>query len=123
MLEMLAARWPRSGILLVGLDVGWNPATTSSATVREILNEMGRHGQKNRLGYYDYDENRKGTPSPVALKVIEDFAAKQGIRRRAVSDEEIHDRLPSAIANERAYILDGHRGAFVRRRYHLDHRL
>ncbi len=91
---------------LVGLDVGWNPKATSSANVREILNEMGRHGQKTGGGYYDYDEQRRHTPSPVALKVIEDFAAKQGIARRAVSDEEIRDRTLYAMVNEGARILD-----------------
>ncbi|AEG48297.1 3-hydroxybutyryl-CoA epimerase [Sphingobium chlorophenolicum L-1] len=91
---------------LVGLDVGWNRETTSSANVREILNEMGRHGQKTKGGYYDYDDNRKQTPSPIAMQVIEDFAAKQGIERRAVSDDEIHDRILFAMVNEGARILD-----------------
>lgn len=91
---------------LVGLDVGWNRATTSSANVREILNEMGRHGQKSGGGFYDYDEKRNATPSPVALKVIEDFAAKQGIARREVSDTEIHDRILYAMVNEGAKILE-----------------
>lgn len=91
---------------LVGLDVGWNPATTSSSTVREILNEQGRHGQKGGGGYYDYDEKRNHTPSPVALKIIEDFAAKKGIARRAVSEDEIRDRILYAMVNEGARILD-----------------
>jgi len=91
---------------LVGLDVGWNPATTASANVREILNEMGRHGQKSGGGYYDYDAKRAHTPSPVALKVIEGFATKQGITRRAIGDDEIHDRLLYAMVNEGARILD-----------------
>ena len=91
---------------LVGLDVGWNRDATSSANVREILNEMGRHGQKTRGGYYDYDENRQQTPSPVATQVIEEFAAKQGIARREVSNEEIHDRILFAMVNEGARILD-----------------
>ncbi|MBW7945928.1 MAG: enoyl-CoA hydratase/isomerase family protein [Sphingomonadaceae bacterium] len=91
---------------LVGLDVGWDRNKTNSSTVREILNEMGRHGQKSKAGYYDYDENRKQTPSPVAAKVIEDFAARQGIRRRAVSDDEIRDRILYAMVNEGARILD-----------------
>jgi 3-hydroxyacyl-CoA dehydrogenase len=91
---------------LVGLDVGWNRDTTGSANVREILNEMGRHGQKTGGGYYDYDENRKHTPSPIATKVIEDFAAKRGIKRRQVSDDEILDRILYAMVNEGAKILD-----------------
>jgi 3-hydroxyacyl-CoA dehydrogenase len=85
---------------LVGLDVGWNRAATSSANVREI------HGQKSKGGYYDYDDNRRQTPSPVALKVIEDFAASQGITRREVSEAEIHDRILFAMVNEGARILD-----------------
>ncbi|MBB3956107.1 3-hydroxyacyl-CoA dehydrogenase NAD-binding domain-containing protein [Novosphingobium sediminicola] len=91
---------------LVGLDVGWNRAATASANVREILNEMGRHGQKTRGGYYDYDEKRNATPSPIAMEVIEGFAAKQGITRREISDEEIHDRILFAMVNEGAKILD-----------------
>jgi 3-hydroxyacyl-CoA dehydrogenase len=91
---------------LVGLDVGWNPATTSSANVREVLNEMGRHGQKSGGGYYDYDEKRNATPSPVALKVIADFAGKSGIAQRQISDDEIQDRILYAMVNEGAKILD-----------------
>lgn len=91
---------------LVGLDVGWNRETTSSSTVREILNEMGRHGQKTSSGYYDYDSKRNHTPSQVALKVIEEFAAKQGIARRTVTEEEILDRILYAMVNEGARILD-----------------
>ena len=91
---------------LVGLDVGWNRETTSSANVREILNEMGRHGQKTRGGYYDYDENRKQTPSPIAARIIEDFASKHGITRRQVADGEILDRILYAMVNEGAKILD-----------------
>lgn len=91
---------------LAGNDVGWNREKSSSATVREILNEMGRHGQKSGGGYYDYDEKRNRTPSPIALQVIEDFAAKQGIVRQPVDEQEIHDRLLFAMVNEGAKILD-----------------
>ncbi len=91
---------------LVGLDVGWNRDTSNSATVREILNEMGRHGQKKGGGYYDYDERRKQTPSPVALQVIQSFAAKQGIQQREVDDAEIRDRILYAMVNEGARILE-----------------
>ena len=91
---------------LVGLDVGWNRATSTSATVREILNEMGRHGQKSGGGYYDYDEKRNATPSPVAEQAVIDFSATQGVVRRAVSDDEIRDRCLLAMVNEGAKILD-----------------
>ena len=91
---------------LVGLDVGWNRATSSSSTVREMLNEMGRHGQKTGGGFYDYDEKRSATPSPVAEKAVLDFSAKQGVVRRQISDEEIRDRCILAMVNEGAKILE-----------------
>ena len=91
---------------LVGLDVGWNRATSSSSTVREILNEMGRHGQKSGGGFYDYDEKRNATPSPVAEKAVLDFSAKQGVARRAIADDEIRDRCILAMVNEGAKILE-----------------
>jgi 3-hydroxyacyl-CoA dehydrogenase len=91
---------------LVGLDVGWNHATSSSSTVREMLNEMGRHGQKTGGGFYDYDEKRSATPSPVAEKAVLDFSAKQGVARRQISDEEIRDRCILAMVNEGAKILE-----------------
>jgi 3-hydroxyacyl-CoA dehydrogenase len=91
---------------LVGLDVGWNRDKSASANVREILNEMGRHGQKSGGGYYDYDEKRNPTPSPVALQVIERFAGKQSVARRQVEDDEIRDRILYAMVNEAVHILD-----------------
>lgn len=90
---------------LVGLDVGWNRATSASATVREILNERGRHGQKSGGGYYDYDADRNATLSPVAQQVIADVAARDGITRRTIDDAEIRDRLLLAMVNEGAKIL------------------
>ena len=43
---------------LAGLDIGWSAATSKRATIREILCEEGRRGQKTGAGFYDYDEAR-----------------------------------------------------------------
>jgi 3-hydroxyacyl-CoA dehydrogenase len=91
---------------LVGLDIGWDAAASSSSTVREILNEMGRHGQKSGGGFYDYDQGRTATPSPIAERVILDFAAARGVVRRPVSDTEIQERCLYAMVNEGAKILE-----------------
>lgn len=91
---------------LAGMDVGWDPAKTSSSTVREILNEMGRRGQKAGAGYYDYDDQRNATKSPVVEAVILEFAAKNGIERRPISDDEILERCLYTMVNEGANILD-----------------
>jgi 3-hydroxyacyl-CoA dehydrogenase len=90
---------------LAGMDVGWDPAKSSSSTVREILNEMGRHGQKTSAGYYDYVD-RNGTPSTAVEQVILDFAAKKGVTRRKISDTEIIERCLYSMVNEGAKILE-----------------
>jgi 3-hydroxyacyl-CoA dehydrogenase len=91
---------------LAGLDIGWSKETTKSSTIREILCEMDRRGQKNGAGFYDYDENRTAKPSPLVEKIILDFAAKKGINRRTISDEEILERCVYPMINEGAKILE-----------------
>jgi len=91
---------------LAGLDIGWSKETSRSATVREILCEMGRRGQKTGAGFYDYDENRKPRPSPVTTKIIEDLRAKSGVKVRAISDDEILERCIYPMINEGAKILE-----------------
>ena len=70
---------------LAGLDIGWSRETSKGETVREILCEQDRRGQKTGAGFYDYDEARNAKPSPVVEKIILDFAAKKGINRRSIS--------------------------------------
>ena len=91
---------------LAGLDIGWSKEKSTGSTLREILCEMDRRGQKNGKGYYDYDAERNATPSPVVEKIILDFAAKKGINRRTISDEEILERCVYPMINEGAKILE-----------------
>jgi 3-hydroxyacyl-CoA dehydrogenase len=91
---------------LAGLDVGWSAATSKSSNLREVLCEAGRRGQKTGAGFYDYDAERNATPSPLVEKTILDFAAKQGINRRPISDEEILERCIYPMINEGAKILE-----------------
>jgi 3-hydroxyacyl-CoA dehydrogenase len=91
---------------LAGLDIGWSKETSSSSTIREILCEMDRRGQKTGAGFYDYDESRRAKPSPVVEKIILDFAQKKGINRRTISDEEILERCIYPMINEGAKILE-----------------
>ena len=90
---------------LAGLDIGWSKETSKSSTIREILCEMDRRGQKTGAGFYDYDETRNAKPSPLVEKIILDFAAKKGVNRRTVSDEEILQRCIYPMINEGAKIL------------------
>ena len=91
---------------LAGLDIGWSKAASKSSTIREILCEMDRRGQKTSAGFYDYDEQRNAKPSPIVEKIILDFAAKKGINRRSISDEEILQRCIYPMINEGAKILE-----------------
>jgi 3-hydroxyacyl-CoA dehydrogenase len=91
---------------LAGLDIGWDPAKTSSSTIREVLCERGRKGQKTGKGFYDYDENRRPTPSPDVAEVIAQFAARAGKPPREIADAEILERLLYPMVNEGALILE-----------------
>jgi len=91
---------------LAGLDIGWSKEKSTSSTMREILCEMDRRGQKTGAGFYDYDAERNAKPSPVVEKLILEFAAKKGVNRRTISDEEILERCVYPMINEGAKILE-----------------
>ncbi|BEV00991.1 3-hydroxyacyl-CoA dehydrogenase NAD-binding domain-containing protein [Novosphingobium olei] len=90
---------------LVGLDVigrGSNERTLSGDLVK-----LGRLGQKSGGGFYDYDEKRKASPSPVAAQVIADFAKAKGVTATgALSEQDIVARLLYPVVNEGAKVLE-----------------
>jgi 3-hydroxyacyl-CoA dehydrogenase len=90
---------------LAGLDIGWNKEASKGETVRDVLCEMDRRGQKTGAGFYDYDERRNATPSPVVEKVIQDFAGRDGREARNFSDDEILARCVYPMINEGVKIL------------------
>ncbi|MGZ3377914.1 MAG: 3-hydroxyacyl-CoA dehydrogenase family protein, partial [Phenylobacterium sp.] len=91
---------------LAGLDIGWVKEKSHGETIRDVLCEMDRRGQKTGAGYYDYDENRNAKPSPVTEKIINDFIVKSGANPRKISDEEILERCVYPMINEGAKILE-----------------
>jgi 3-hydroxyacyl-CoA dehydrogenase len=91
---------------LAGLDIGWSRETSKGETVRDILCEMDRRGQKTSAGFYDYDENRRARPSTVTEEIIARIAERQGIKRRSISDDEILERCTYPMINEGAKILE-----------------
>ncbi|MGZ2413062.1 3-hydroxyacyl-CoA dehydrogenase [Sphingomonas sp. F9_3S_D5_B_2] len=91
---------------LAGVDIGWHRDPSRVETIRDQLCAIERWGQKKGAGFYDYDEKRRPTPSPVVQQIIEDFARKQGVERREISDEEIVERTLYAMVNEGAKILE-----------------
>ena len=91
---------------LAGLDIGWVKERSKGESIRDVLCEMDRRGQKTGAGYYDYDENRNARPSPVTEKIINDFIVKTGANPRKVSDEEILERCIYPMINEGVKILE-----------------
>ena len=100
---------------LAGLDVGYkarqalsdaekgDPATYR---VQDLLVEAGRLGQKSGAGFYAYDDDRRPSPDPAVLEVIEQTAAEFGVERREISDEEIVQRLVGALVAEGRKIVE-----------------
>ncbi len=91
---------------LAGLDIGWSAATSKRASIRDILCEEGRRGQKTGAGFYDYDEARNAKPSAKVEGIIRDFAKSKGVEQRRIGDAEILERLIYPMINEGAKILE-----------------
>jgi len=94
---------------LAGVDIGWHRDPTRIENIRDALAAEGRWGQKKQAGFYDYDDQRRPTPSPRVAEIIEDFRAKAGKQKRDVTDQEIVERTLYPLVNEGALILEeGH---------------
>ncbi|MEO6225987.1 MAG: 3-hydroxyacyl-CoA dehydrogenase NAD-binding domain-containing protein [Sphingomicrobium sp.] len=91
---------------LAGVDIGWHRDPKRIENVRDALCAIDRWGQKKGAGFYDYDDQRRPTPSPVVQQIIDDFAASEGVERRAISDQEIVERTLYTMVNEGSKILE-----------------
>ncbi len=103
---------------IAGIDVGWRirqylkavgktRAEGPQSAVPDRLYEMGRYGQKTGAGWYRYEAgSRTRIPDPLVDRIAADEAAKRGITRRRVDDEEIISRIMTALANEGARVIE-----------------
>jgi 3-hydroxyacyl-CoA dehydrogenase len=73
--------------------------------IADTLAEQGRFGQKTGKGFYLYD-GRAAKPDPEVEKLIVDASVRMGVKRRAVSKDEIIERLVYPMVNEGARILE-----------------
>ncbi len=101
---------------MAGVDVMWKALSTTGHKARRsdpyynvvfALGEAGRHGQKTGAGFYKYE---KGDRTPRRDSFVEDVAQKEaarlGIEREEIADEEIRRRCVYSMINEAAKILD-----------------
>ena len=86
---------------LAGVDIGWHRDPTRIENIRDALCAIDRWGQKKGAGFYDYDDKRRPSPSPVVAADHRGFRAKAG--RRAPRDQRRGDRRAHALH-------DGQRG-------------
>ena len=91
---------------LAGLDIGWNKETSNGETLRDVLCEAGRLGQKSGKGFYVYDENRNKSPDPEVEALIKKFGEERQIQMRDISKEEILERCLYPMINEGFKILE-----------------
>ena len=89
-------------------SIGKSRAEGPQSAVPDRLYEMGRYGQKTGAGWYKYDApgSRNRTPDPLVDQIAAEEAAKRGVTRRPVSDDEIIARITTALANEGARVLE-----------------
>lgn len=98
---------------LAGIDIGYLLRKASppesydplAFRVHDRLVEAGRKGQKTGAGFYDYEDGRARASEAVAA-IVEEEAARAGIVRREIPEDEIVERCFLPLVNEGAAILD-----------------
>jgi 3-hydroxyacyl-CoA dehydrogenase len=109
------AMGPSRMLDMAGVDVGartvieWiksgaGPQAPAYRALCRALYEAGRHGQKTGEGFYLY-EGRAAKPSTARTALAAELAAKHGVARRKISEQEIFERLLYPMINEAALIL------------------
>jgi 3-hydroxyacyl-CoA dehydrogenase len=101
---------------MAGNDVSWRIRKGQAATrpndrryshIADRLCEQGRFGQKANAGWYRYEKgSRAPLPDPEVEKLVVAESARLGIKRQAISDEEIVKRTIYGLVNEGARILE-----------------
>jgi len=99
---------------VVGIDLEWRARELAgqgqddpAVQVDNRLCELGRFGQKTRLGYYRYAEgSRQAEQDPDVDALVLRVSEQLGFVRRAIGPEEILERCLLALVNEGAKILE-----------------
>ena len=89
-------------------SIGKTRAEGPQSEIPDRLFDMGRYGQKTGAGWYKYDApgSRNRTPDPLIEELAAQAAARRGITRQPIANEEIIARITTALANEGAQVLE-----------------
>jgi 3-hydroxyacyl-CoA dehydrogenase len=88
-------------------SIGKTRAEGPQSAVPDRLFEMGRYGQKTGAGWYKYEGgSRNRIPDPLVEAIAAEEAAKRGIARAPIADDEILARVTTALANEGMRVLE-----------------
>jgi 3-hydroxyacyl-CoA dehydrogenase len=88
-------------------SIGKTRADGPQSELPDRLYEMGRYGQKTGAGWYRYEAgSRTRIADPLVDRLAEEAATRRGIARRAISSDEIIERITTALANEGARIIE-----------------
>jgi 3-hydroxyacyl-CoA dehydrogenase len=88
-------------------SIGKTRAEGPQSEVMERLFERGRYGQKTGAGWYRYEAgSRTPIPDPLIDELAAKEAAKRGVVRRTIGDDEIIARITTGLINEGARILE-----------------
>ena len=89
-------------------SIGKARAEGPQSEIPDRLFEMGRYGQKTGAGWYKYDApgGRTRSPDPLIEQLAGEAAARRGIHRRPIADDDIVARITTALANEGARVLE-----------------
>lgn len=98
---------------VVGIDLEWRARELAGkgqdepeVQVDNRLCELGRFGQKSRMGYYRYAEgSRQAEHDPEVDALVQREAERLGYQRREIGEAEILERCLLALVNEGAKIL------------------
>ncbi len=99
---------------VVGIDLEWRARELAgkgqnepAVQVDNRLCELGRFGQKARMGYYRYAEgSRQAEHDPEVDALVLQVSEQLGFNRRSIGQEEILERCLLALVNEGAKILE-----------------
>ncbi|HXH30148.1 MAG TPA: fatty acid oxidation complex subunit alpha FadB [Bacteriovoracaceae bacterium] len=112
--------WPMGPAYLldvVGIDTGFHASTIMAAafpdrmgfkhkTILEVMYQNKRYGQKNNLGFYEYEMDKKGKPVKKVNPTVYELIAPVVKQKLELTDEEIIGRMMLPMIIEASRCLE-----------------